>query len=324
MIEMHTDRKIVSVIVVNYNTWHYLRPCLESIKEHFKPISYEIIVVDNNSTDNSPQLIKDHYADINLIENNENKGFAKANNQAIRGAKGEYLFLLNSDTLILNSGLSEIINYLERNPEVGIIGPAIFNENDEFVNSFSVSRTLKQHQIEMLKDAFYVQRLRMVFSRNHHEPSLAPFQVGIVNGSAMIVRKSALATVGLLDERFFFCAEEVDWCFRFNEAGFKVMYYPDYKVRHYLRSGQGINLWLLLQYHKSNIKLFKKYQGHPGEYLARVIFIIWILSRSLYSLVSYLFLLRERGVIGRHLEIYLKALIWHFTLEGINFNEQIR
>lgn len=316
---------ILSIIIVHYNSWPLIQDCLLSIQQHLFNLDYEIIVVDNNSSDGSEEKIKNHFPEVIFIRNDENLGFAKANNKAIKTAKGKYLFLLNPDTLILDNGINDVIHYMENNPEVGLIGPCIVDKNFNIIHSFSTSKNFKEHCKEMFEDAFYIQHLQMIFKKNHLAPSTSePFHVGFVNGSAMIIRKNALRKVGLLDERFFFCAEEVDWCFRFNQNRFKIVYHPVLKVLHYGGSGQDINLWSFLQYHKSHMKLFEKYQGIFGKQLMRIIFVAWILSRLFYSMISFLFRLKERKLIKKRLIVYLKALIWHFTLEKINFSMNIK
>jgi len=307
----------LSVIIINYNTWHFLKPCIESIHSNFKEITYEIIVVDNASTDGSKEKIKQFLPKVILIENEENLGFAKANNQAIKIAKGKYIFLLNVDTVILNNKIQDVIKYLDNNPKIGLLG--IQQQNAELlpIFTFSYDENLVDYKSSLLRSAFYLTKLKKQNAIAFNKI----LSVGYVNGAAVIVNKEILREIGFLDERFFFMAEEVDLAFRCHEHGYRVVYYPFLKVIHYGASGKGLTLWGLMQYHYSNFKLFEKYGS--SKVSAVIFFVIWLLTRSIYSLICIIFF-RETKVNFNRLKIYFKALTWHFSFGKLRFSIQYK
>lgn len=313
----------LSVVIVTYNSASFIKDCIASILNKKLRCEYEIIVVDNNSKDDTLNIIKDNFPGVKVIRNNKNYGFARAINQGIRMASGKYLLLLNHDTKLLNNNIDAILDYMDGHLDVGLCGPGIENEDLKIICSYSLSKNFRQHRIEMLKDALYLKRLSG-FLKQAFVPNKAPIEVGYVNGCAMFVRKSAIKSVGLLDERFFFCAEEVDWAFRFNQKGFKVIYYPALRILHYVGSKQQLTLWSILQYHKSHIKLFKKYNRKIGKYYISTIFCIWLATRFIISSLCLLFGIGNRALAKHRCVVYFKALIWHTSLQKINFNLDLR
>ncbi len=307
----------ISIIIINYNTWHYLEPCIRSIYKFVNKVRFEIIVVDNASTDDSVSQIEKHFPEILLIKNGENFGFAKANNQAIAKASGHYLFLLNADTLILNDKIDQMIKFLDDNTKIGLLGPTQKSKDHLIAGSYSSNKNFHEYKNTILKDAFYLNK----FSNSDNLNSEEIRQVGYVNGAAMIIRRELIDMIGLLDERFFFMAEEVDFAFRCHRAGFDVVYYPEVEVLHYGASGQGLTLWGMMQYHYSNFKLFEKYGS--SKLIAALYFFIWLLTRSLYSLFSLL-VLKDPKVNKSRLFVYIKSMIWYLSFGKIKFSVNYR
>ena len=125
----------LSIIIVNYNVKHFLQQCLQSVQKAKKNISIEIIVIDNNSVDNSVEMLKENFPKIKLITNTKNQGFSKANNQGIKQSKGEYILLLNPDTVVEENTFKKTLNFLDENPQVGALGVKMFNGKGEFLPS---------------------------------------------------------------------------------------------------------------------------------------------------------------------------------------------
>lgn len=293
-----------------------MKPCIESIYTNFKDIRYEIIVVDNASVDGSTEKIKQFFPEIILIKNEQNLGFARANNIAIERSKGNYVFLLNADTLILNSEIKKALEYFDCNPETGMVGPQQQNDRGP-IAAFSMNKTFKEHKKQMLLDALYLNRLNI---KKRVELETIQ-QVGYINGAAMLIRKDVFDKIGLFDERFFFMGEEVDFAFRCHQAGFQVVYFPFLKILHYGASGKGLTLWGLMQYHYSNFKLFEKYSSSKA--VVSFYFTIWLITRSIYSFISVVLLKNAKANLYR-LKIYFKALVWYFSFGKIKFAVQYR
>ncbi|MFA5928097.1 MAG: glycosyltransferase family 2 protein [Candidatus Margulisiibacteriota bacterium] len=222
----------LSIIIVSYNNAQLLEDCIASIKASM-PIGTapEVIVVDNNSADNTVAMLQNKFPEVKLILNKDNKGFAAANNQGIRIAQGEYVMLLNNDTVIINDALSKMITYLREHPKIGLLGPRLLN-GDRSV----------QAQGSMLGPHFWNSKI--------------PVETKFLRGAVFLTSKKVLDQVGLLDENFFFYNEDIDFCWRINKAGLKVVYYPLAEVIHFGGKTDWRRQWLGL---KSTLYLWQKY-----------------------------------------------------------------
>lgn len=223
----------LSIVVVSYNTIALTRDCLASVYKSLGSLQAEVLVVDNASTDGSPEMVEREFPDATLMRNDRNLGFAAANNQAIRTAMGKFILLLNSDTRVLGSVIRESVEYLEKHPEVGVMGCRTLNGDGTVQLTCSQEPTLLN--ILLLVTGLWkfdrpqwLGRYQMQHWKRDSER-----EVDVVSGSYMLVRRSALEEVGLLDEAFFFFGEETDWCRRFREAGWKVMFAPVGEIIHY-------------------------------------------------------------------------------------------
>lgn len=225
----------LSIIIVSYNTEELLLDCIKSIEENLQQFEYEIIVVDNNSADGSVGLLKSRYSNIKLIENNYNAGFAKANNQGLLLSAGEYILLLNSDTVILGEAIDTLVTFMDIHQEAAICGPRLLNSDrtlqlpcrrgfPRFLNSIShftgLDKLLPQNKVLGSYLMTYME------SSIDHE-------VDAVSGACMLIRKNVLCTIGgLLDESFFMHFEDIDLCFRAKKHGYRVYYVHNAEVIH--------------------------------------------------------------------------------------------
>lgn len=214
----------VSVIIVNYNTRQMTCDCLHSIRMHTRDVNYEIIVVDNASTDGSVAHIKTHFAGVRVISSDRNLGFGKANNKGALEARGKYLFFLNSDTLLLNNAIHFFFNYMERNKEVGAVGGILLNEKGQV--SFSYNR-FPSPQTEMK----YV--LNKLFRRpTIPHPPFQPVSVDFISGADLFIRKAAFERLNGFDPEFFMYYEEVDLQKRMDLLGLKRIILPEGRIIH--------------------------------------------------------------------------------------------
>jgi hypothetical protein len=223
----------ISVIIVNWNTKELLLECLRSLAMQAGDFKKEVIVVDNGSTDGSPRTVRATFPDIKVIENNANLGFAKANNIGIAKSHGRYVCLLNSDVRALDSCLLQLINFMDENPDIGISGPKILNPDLTIQDSCRKFPSLWNN----LSPAIGLDKIfRNVpfFSGEHmfHFKHDTMLHVDYLAGCFLMVRRKALDEVGLLDERFFIYQEEVDWCKRFRNQGWKVSFFPEAAAVH--------------------------------------------------------------------------------------------
>jgi len=223
----------ISIVIVNWNTKEILKNCLQSIYEQTKDIAFETIVIDNGSTDGSVEMIKGRFPEVVLIENDENRGFAAANNQGIAIAKGQYVLLLNSDTVILDNAIEKTFKFAEENPDSGVIGCRVLNSDKTlqptcFMFPSLVNRVLFTGYFYKLfpKNKFFGRERMTWWNRNTQR------EVDVVTGCYMLVSRKAIEQVGVMDEIFFMYAEEIDWCYRFKQAGWKNLFTPDAEIIH--------------------------------------------------------------------------------------------
>jgi len=225
----------LSIIIVNYNVEYFLEQCLHSVQIACKNIESEIFVVDNNSVDASVKMVKEKFPVIKLIENKDNKGFSKANNQAIVQAKGEYILLLNPDTVVESDTFEKVINYMDANPTTGGLGVKMIDGKGNFLPESK--RGLPTPEVAFYK-IFGLSKLfpkSKKFGKYHlsYLNNEQIHEVEVLAGAFMMMRKSVLDKVGLLDEAFFMYGEDIDLSYRIIKAGYKNIYFPDTRIIHY-------------------------------------------------------------------------------------------
>lgn len=225
----------ISIIIVNYNVKAYLEQALHSIFQALKNIPAEVFVVDNASSDGSVQMLQERFPQVKLIANTENTGFAKANNQAIDIANGDYICLINPDTLVREDTFQTCLDYMDSHPDVGMTGCKILNPDGTL--QLACRRSFPTPWVSLTKvtglsTLFPQSRLFSQYNLTYLDPNIIA-EVDAISGSFMIARKETVNQVGGLDESFFMYGEDLDWCYRIHEAGWKIMYLPDTQIIHY-------------------------------------------------------------------------------------------
>lgn len=216
----------LSVIIVNYNGLTFLQECFNSLEDNLIGISYEIIVVDNDSQDESCNFIKNHFPKVKLIESNQNLGFGKANNLGVKNAIGNAILLLNNDTILLNN-LQPAIDTLYAKPENGIVAINMVDENKKFLSAVGrFPRPLRLIKISFLNDQ------RKVFKTGNFNEVL--YQVDWVSGSFMLIRKSDFEAVNGFDTDYFMYVEDVDLCKRLKSIGKKCVFQSNLNYIHFV------------------------------------------------------------------------------------------
>ncbi len=252
----------VSVIVVSWNVWSWLAPCLRSIRQALGRLEGEIIVVDNASTDGTPERVREAFPEVRLLINPANRGFPAANNQGMAVARGRYFFLLNPDTVVLDQAIEELVTFADAHPDVGVVGPQLLNPDGSVQSSRRRFPTFWTALFESTWWQPWAPRSILahyyVLDRPDHEIQ----EVDWVTGAAMLVRREVVERVGPMDEGFFMYAEELDWCRRIRQAGWRVFYYPPAKVIHYGgRSSDQVPALQHLAFQRSKIRYFRKHHG---------------------------------------------------------------
>ncbi len=274
----------LSIIIVNWNSGRFLEKCLGSVYKNNKGLSFEIFVIDNFSSDNSLACLK-KFSNVKLIKNRINLGFAKANNQGIKKARGRYVLLLNPDTIVLKGSLKGMINFLDKHKAVGVLGCKLLNSDGSVQPSCHAFLTLPHvffevSQLNSLfpKNNFFIKIfgfLSKFFPElfiNYSIPN-KPVEVDSVMGSCYMIRKKALNKAGLLDENFFLYHEEMELSYRMWQNSYKVMFYPHASVIHYGKfSTKKVFNLVFYERCRSIIHFFRKHKNRQLIILKMVMF----------------------------------------------------
>lgn len=221
----------LSIVIVNYQTFDLTRDTINSIFKYSYPFSYEVIVVDNASGDDSLSRLKDYFQDkVTFIASAENNGFAAGNNQALRNVDSDYVLLLNSDTIVWQDTLENIYNFMEKHSEVGACGCRVRLEDGQLDKACKRS-------FPNVKNSFF--RLFHIPTKSSDDnynltdlPDDGVYEIDCLTGAFMFIRKNALYDAGLLDETFFMYGEDIDLCYRIKKSGWKIVYYGKSSITH--------------------------------------------------------------------------------------------
>jgi O-antigen biosynthesis protein len=282
----------LSVIIVNYNVKHFLEQCLHSVYKAAKGIETEIFVVDNNSVDGSAQLVREKFPDLHFIENKENVGFSRANNQAIRKATGEYILLLNPDTVVEEDTFTKVTGFMDNHPEAGGLGIKMIDGKGNFLPESK--RGLPTPWV-----AFYKMfGLSKLFPKSrkfgkYHLSYLNPneiHEIEILAGAFMLLRKKALDKVGLLDEDFFMYGEDIDLSYRIIQGGYKNYYFPETTIIHYKgESTKKGSLNYVKVFYNAMIIFARKHFSHGKAGIFAFIINLAIYFRAFISIFKRIF-----------------------------------
>lgn len=225
----------VSVVIVNYNVMHFLEQCLNSVFESAKHCETEVFVVDNNSVDGSCSMVKEKFPQVHLIENKTNYGFSYANNQAIKISKGDYVLLLNPDTVIEEKTLKTVCDFMDENPDAGGLGVKMIDGKGRFLPESK--RGLPTPEVAFYKifgvSKFFPKSKK--FGKYHltYLDKEKTHVIDVLSGAFMLLRSETLEKTGYLDEDFFMYGEDIDMSYRITLAGYKNFYYPETTIIHY-------------------------------------------------------------------------------------------
>ena len=285
----------LSIVIVNYNVKHLLEQCLIAVRAATKGLDTEIIVVDNHSTDGSIEYMRPRFQEVIFIENNDNPGFAKANNQAIRQCKGDYILLLNPDTVIGETGLHNICRFMDEHPEAGAIGVKMLNAHGAFLSESK--RSFPTPWVSFCK-LFGLSKLFPHSTRfaAYSLPYLDPdkqHQVDVLSGAFMLLRHEALKKAGLFDESFFMYGEDIDLSYRIVLAGYQNYYIPERIIHYKGESTKKGDRKYVNAFYDAMLIFYNKYYPHSGWFISGLI-------RSSITLRKGYTALFEKGKWGRN------------------------
>ncbi len=254
----------LSVVIVSYNVKHYLWQCLRSLYLSAQGIDMEVFVVDNNSTDGSIAYLRQHFPQVKYIENKDNRGFSRANNQAIRLARGEYVLLLNPDTFLTEHTLSDCLRFMDAHPAAGATGVAMHGHNGAF--ALESRRGLPSPWTSFCKmtglcSAFPRSRRFGGYYMQYLDKN-QPAQIEVISGAFMFIRHEALRQVGLLDEDFFMYGEDIDLSYRLLKGGWQNWYVPTPILHYKGESTQKSSYRYVYVFYEAMLIFFNKHYSH--------------------------------------------------------------
>ena len=245
----------LSVVIVSYNVRSYLEQCLQSVQRALEGIEGEVFVVDNHSDDDSVVTVREKYPWVRLIENQENLGFSKANNQAIRQSQADYVLLLNPDTVVAEDTLRGVLTFMDEHPKAGGAGVMMCYEDGS--RAPESRRALPTPWVAALKMLGFTKRYYM-----SHLPWDQPCRIEVISGAFCLLRYEALKTIGLLDEDFFMYGEDIDLSYRLLKGGWENWYLP-YSIIHYKgKSTQKSDYRYVHVFYQAMLIFFQKHYSH--------------------------------------------------------------
>ncbi len=252
----------LSVCIPTLQSKALLRDCLQSIYANTHRVTFEFIVVDNNSQDGTVEMLRDEFPAVDLIVNDYNTGFTRPTNQALRVSTGRYALLLNNDTVILPGALDCLVEFADAHPKIGICGPKVLNRDGTLqkqcrrglATPWELFCYFSGLSARFPSDRRFAGYLITYIDENETHP------LDAVSGSCMLIRRAVMDQIGLLDERFFAYQEDTDYCFRAKEAGWDVYYYPQAQIVHYAsQGGSRINPFRsIFEWHRSYWLYYRK------------------------------------------------------------------
>ena len=266
----------VDIIIVNHNSTDYLLSCLSSVYDSLQGLPAKVFVQDNASEDDVDR-VNGAFSKVLLSKNSCNMGFSKAANNALKQSVAPYIVLLNPDTHVPHGFFECVLRYMEEHPDVGIIGPKILNRDGSVqgsARSFPTLLTAFFGRNSLLTGWFPNSRFVRQSITTTGSDGITPMAVDWVSGACMVVRKKAIDDVGLMDERFFMYWEDVDWCKRMWHSGWKVVYFPQASIIHYVGgSSDKLVLRSVFEFHKSCYRIYSKYANFPLKVISPLVFL---------------------------------------------------
>lgn len=295
----------MSIVIVNWNTHDLLIRCLDSLNTHVKA-SCEVFVVDNGSTDGSAAMVREKFPQVHLIANPDNRGFAAANNQALRQARGRYLVLLNTDALLFDDSLDKLITQLDEQTDIGMAGLQLLNEDGSKQNSIAnIPSLLTELTNKSLLRKYWPARFP---GKEHHFTEATDVESLI--GACLVIRSQTAREVGLLDEDYFLWFEETEWTWRAAKHGWRIVFFPQFAIYHYQgKSAAKSPCRARIEYWRSRYIFFRK----NYRTLENLILVTGLLTELLVELLLNatmgLWSPKHRG----RRKIYWTILLWHLA-----------
>jgi hypothetical protein len=281
----------LSIVIVAWNVRRQLADCLESIGRYPPGGKFEVIVVDNASTDGTVEAVRRDFPWVTIFANEQNRGFAAANNRGLAVAQGEYLLLLNPDTIVHPHALETLCRFLQDHPDVDACGPRLLNKDGTLQPS---AHGLPTFRASLHRHTIF--RYFLVFRRQHRQWRMSSFpydrqmDVDQLMGAALLLRRTALDQIGRLDERFFMYYEEVDLCHRLKQAGRRTVFVPEATITHLMgESSRQVPVATQIMMLDSLLRYLRKHRGRVAMSLFNCVFKPGVIAQWLWDFVTGVF-----------------------------------
>lgn len=312
----------LSIVIICWNDWKVIENCLRSIYERTHRVEFEVLVSDNGSTDGSVEKIRAQFPQVRIVENRANLGFAKGNNAGIREARGEYILILNPDTIIHDGSLDRWMQFAESHPEAGAFGCRVQNPDGTYQESARPFPTVRRSLIA----ALYLRPLAYLgsaFATDTYPGWKGDTErtVDWQSGCCVMFRGELLKRLGGFDERFFYHFEEVDLCYRVWEAGYPIYFTPEASITHL--GGQSVGRFPLrfaLETSRNRYRYFYKHFGKDGVLRCRRVLLTHLRVRQFGYTLAYWF--RPTESLKNRLQTYRVATQWNQRLDPVAFVER--
>lgn len=286
----------LSIVIVSWNVRDLLANCLNTIDRGRGELDLEVIVVDAGSVDGSPDMVQEQFAWIQLVAESENVGFPRGNNIGINRAYGRHVMLLNPDTEVIGDALSQLVAYLDQHPNVGVVSGMLRNPDGSIQSSRRRFPTFKTAVFESTWFEPYAPKSLLRDYYAEDLPLDEPVDVDWLTGASLMVRREVIDQVGLMDEAYFMYSEELDWCRRIKDAGWRIVFLPTAEIIHHVgKSSEQAIIRRHIDFNRAKLRYFRKYHGRTQASLLR----LWLLLN--YSI--QLALEAGKGLIGHKREL---------------------
>lgn len=282
----------LSIVIVNYNTKDLLKQTIESVINNTKGIEYEIWVVDNSSKDGSVEMVQEEFKSVKLIASKENLGFPKGNNVAIKKANGRYILLLNSDTKVIGDTLQNCVAYMDKHKDIGALGCKV--ELSDGTLDHACKRGFPTPEASLY---YFLKLNKFMKNKRKYGAYTASYlgenevgEVDALTGAFMMIPRTVIDEVGMLDEEFFMYGEDIDWCYRIKEAGYKIVYYPKEKIIHYKGcSSKKKKAKTTYEFHRAMILFYRKHYNDKYNIFVKMLVYLGVALRMILSMIKNLF-----------------------------------
>jgi GT2 family glycosyltransferase len=311
---MNSDKPTLSLVIVSWNTEQLVLDCLNSLESSRAHLPVEIVLVDNASKDGTVESVRERFPHVKIILNEENLGFAKANNAGIAVCSGKYVALINSDVVVPEDCLEKMVDYMEQHRDIGMLGPKMILRDGTQGSSVYEFPTVGIWLSNALGLNFVIRKLGFMSGKVDYDKIQ---DVGVLTGWFWMIRREAIDQVGVLDDQFFMYGEDIDWPKRFHKSGWRVVFYPEAQAIHYCGASSALApTRFYVEMNRANLQYFRKHHGWRGA----VGFWLAMWLHQVVRIIGYCFVYPFRPsdhvIIAHKVKRSVACLLWLMGLKA--------